>query len=50
MHTKSPLTFKLLAMGAGFLLVALASIGLTLWWHGNSKGVQRPSTRPGACV
>lgn len=31
MRTKSPLTFKLLAMGGGFLLVALASIGLTLW-------------------
>ena len=31
MRTKSPLTFKLLAMGVGFLLVAMASIGLTLW-------------------
>ena len=31
MRTKSPLTFKLLAMGMGFLLVALGSIGLTLW-------------------
>jgi two-component system nitrate/nitrite sensor histidine kinase NarX len=31
MRTKSPLTFKLLAMGGSFLLVALASIGLTLW-------------------
>ena len=31
MRTKSPLTFKLLAMGMGFLLVAMASIGLTLW-------------------
>ena len=27
----SPPTTKLLAMGAGFLLVALSSIGLTLW-------------------
>jgi len=30
-HTKPTLTTKLLAMGAGFLLVALVSIGLTLW-------------------
>ncbi len=31
MRSKPTLTTKLLAMGAGFLLVALASIGLTLW-------------------
>ena len=31
MRTQPTLTTKLLAMGAGFLLVALASIGLTLW-------------------
>ena len=31
MRTKPTLTTKLLAMGAGFLLVALASISLTLW-------------------
>ena len=31
MRTKPTLTTKLLALGAGFLLVALASISLTLW-------------------
>src|SRR3989344_2298022 len=31
MRTKPTLSTKLLAMGAGFLLVALASISLTLW-------------------
>ena len=31
MRTKPTLTAKLLAVGAGFLMVALASIGLTLW-------------------
>ena len=31
MRTQPTLTFKLLAMGAGFLLVALGSIGITLW-------------------
>lgn len=31
MRTKPTLTTKLLAVGAGFLMVALASIGLTLW-------------------
>ncbi|PUA98560.1 two-component system nitrate/nitrite sensor histidine kinase NarX [Acidovorax sp. 107] len=31
MRSKPSLSAKLLAMGAGFLLVALASIGLTLW-------------------
>lgn len=31
MRTKPTLTTKLLAMGAGFLMVALASISLTLW-------------------
>lgn len=31
MRKKPSLSTKLLAMGAGFLLVALASIGLTLW-------------------
>ena len=31
MRTPPTLTTKLLALGAGFLLVALASIGLTLW-------------------
>jgi two-component system nitrate/nitrite sensor histidine kinase NarX len=31
MRNSPSLTTKLLAMGAGFLLVALSSIGLTLW-------------------
>ena len=31
MRTKPTLTAKLLAVGAGFLMVAMASIGLTLW-------------------
>ena len=31
MRSRPTLSTKLLAMGAGFLLVALASIGLTLW-------------------
>ncbi|RYF78980.1 MAG: histidine kinase, partial [Comamonadaceae bacterium] len=31
MRSKPTLTTKLLALGAGFLLVALASISLTLW-------------------
>jgi len=31
MRTRPTLTAKLLAVGAGFLMVALASIGLTLW-------------------
>ena len=31
MHRKPTLTSKLFGMGAGFLLVALVSIGLTLW-------------------
>ena len=31
MRASPTLTTKLLAMGVGFLLVALASIGLTLW-------------------
>lgn len=38
MRNKPTLKTKLLALGAGFLLVAMASIGLTLWVTWNLEG------------
>ena len=42
MRMKSSLSTKLLGLGVGFLLVALLSIGLTLWVTWKLEGGGRP--------